>query len=247
MHAYSLGLAAAVTVAAASSMAQVDIGGGVMITPVEHATMVIQAKAVTIDVDPVGDVQRFAAFPNPDIILITHIHRDHFDPAVIDALKTTNTVVVGPQNVIEELKFGQVLNNGETATVKGVQITAVPAYNTTPERAQFHPKGRDNGYVVDLGQERIYISGDTEDTPEMRALKDVDFAFVSMNLPYTMTVEQAASGVREMNPKAVSPYHYRGRGGMSDLTRFQQLVEKDTDIKVRLLDWYGKAEAGSED
>jgi L-ascorbate metabolism protein UlaG (beta-lactamase superfamily) len=234
-----IGLAVILTVISMSVMAQEKIGGDdIVFTPIEHATMVIQTKKATIYVDPVGDVKRFASFPKSDIILITHIHHDHLDPSTIASLKNKDTVVVGPKTVIDELKYGKILKNGEKTTVKGVQVEAIPAYNITPGRMNFHPKGRDNGYVLELKKKRIYISGDTGDTQEMRGLKNIDFAFVSVNLPYTMTVEQAASAVLEIKPKAVYPYHYRGRKGMSDLKKFQLLVEKDKDIEVRLLDWY---------
>ena len=111
-------------------------------------------------------------------------------------------------------------------------------YNTTPDRLQYHEKGRGNGYVVTLDDKRIYISGDTEDIPEMRKLKNIDYAFVCMNLPYTMTVEQAASAVSEFKPKVVFPYHYRGKEGMSDIEKFKKMVSADSDIEVRFLDWY---------
>jgi L-ascorbate metabolism protein UlaG (beta-lactamase superfamily) len=127
-----------------------------------------------------------------------------------------------------------VLTNGATKAVRGLPITAVPMYNLTKERLQFHPKGRGNGYVVVFGDRRVYLSGDTEDIPEMRSLKDIDAAFVCMNLPYTMTVKQAASAVREFRPKAVYPYHYRG----SDLNKFKELVGREPGIEVRLRDWY---------
>lgn len=245
MRIFVLGLVVALTELSTPAVAQERIGGDVMFTPIEHATLVIQTDEVTIHVDPVGDVARFAPFPRPDIILITHIHHDHLDPAVVASLKTADTAVVGPKTVVDELGYGRALMNGEKTTVKGLEVEAVPAYNTTPERTKFHPKGRDNGYVLEIGKKRIYISGDTEDSREIRGLKNIDFAFVSVNLPFTMSVEQAASAVLEMKPATVSPYHYRGRAGKSDLKEFQRLVGKDPDIEVRLLDWYGKQPAGA--
>ena len=120
--------------------------------------------------------------------------------------------------------------------VGDLSIQAIPAYNTTPARLQYHPKGRDNGYVLTLGGQRLYISGDTEDIPEMLGLKNIDAAFVCMNLPYTMDVEQAARAVKSFKPRIVYPYHYRG----SDLEKFKALVGSDSSIEVRLRDWYGK-------
>jgi L-ascorbate metabolism protein UlaG (beta-lactamase superfamily) len=130
------------------------------------------------------------------------------------------------------------LANGETIELEGVSVEAIPAYNLTESRQGFHPKGRGNGYVVTLGDQRVYISGDTEDIPEMRALEDIDVAFVCMNLPYTMDVDRAADAVLAFAPEVVFPYHFRGQGGFSDIERFKALVAANPAIDVRLLDWY---------
>ena len=177
--------------------------------------------------------------PKPDLILITDIHQDHLDPATLEAIAGSQTPIVVPKAVAEKLpeqlrQHATVLANGETKDVAGVPIEAVPMYNTTPERLKFHDKGRGNGYILTLGGSRVYLSGDTEDIPEMRALKNIDVAFVCMNLPYTMTVEQAADAVRAFKPKIVYPYHYRG----SDVEKFKQLVGSESGIEVRLRDWY---------
>jgi L-ascorbate metabolism protein UlaG (beta-lactamase superfamily) len=127
-----------------------------------------------------------------------------------------------------------ILTNGQTGELLGVKIEAIPMYNLTTERLKFHDKGRGNGYVATLGAKRIYLSGDTEDIPEMRALKNIDVAFVCMNLPYTMTVEQAAQAVRAFKPRIVYPYHYRG----SDINKFKELVGTDAGVDVRLREWY---------
>ncbi len=145
---------------------------------------------------------------------------------------------MGPKTVIDQLGFGEVINNGESKIFKTVNIEAIPMYNLTPDRLRFHPKGRGNGYVLTLGKKRVYISGDTEDIPEMKELKDIDYAFVCINLPYTMTVGQAAAAVLAFEPKVVFPYHYRGRGGLSDIDQFKKLVSKNKKIEVRLLNWY---------
>lgn len=205
------------------------------ITPISHATFVLQAGPATVYIDPVGTAERFAPFPPPDLILITHIHKDHLAPELVATLKQERTVILGPPTVIEQLGYGTPLRNGENGTVAGLAIEAIPAYNTTAERLTFHPKGRDNGYVLSRDGIRLYISGDTEDIPEMRALKDIDIAIVCMNLPFTMTVEQAASAVNAFQPKKVIPYHYRGKEGMSDLDAFAKLVEGP---KVERLAWY---------
>ena len=173
-----------------------------------------------------------------NIILITHSHYDHFNAEVVQHLRQKNTLVIGPKAVIDQLGFGEILNNGESKTFKSVNIEAIPMYNLTASRLQFHEKGRGNGYVLTLNDKRIYISGDTEDIPEMRILRNIYYAFICMNLPYTMSVEQAASAVLEFKPKVVFPYHYRGQDGMSDIKNFKELVSKNKEIEVRLLDWY---------
>ena len=204
-------------------------------TPVKHATFVLQSGSTTIYVDPVGEITAFSAFPPPDLILITHIHKDHLAPGLVATLKQGKTKIIGSPTVIEQLGYGTAIRNGETTETLGLAIEAIAAYNTTAERLKFHPKGRDNGYVLSKAGVRLYISGDTEDIPEMRNLSDIDIAFVCMNLPYTMTVEQAASAVNAFKPGVVIPYHYRGKPDMSDVDAFERLV---TASKVSKLKWY---------
>lgn len=204
-------------------------------TPISHATFVLQAGPATVYVDPVGTAAQFAPFPPPDLILITHIHKDHLAPELVTALKTAQTTVIGPPTVIEQLGDGTVLKNGDIITAAGLAIEAIPAYNTTAERLLYHPQGRDNGYVLSRDDVRLYISGDSEDIPAMRALKNIDIAFVCMNLPYTMTAEQAAAAVNAFKPKKVIPYHYRGMDGMTNLDTFAQRVK---GVEVERLKWY---------
>jgi L-ascorbate metabolism protein UlaG (beta-lactamase superfamily) len=213
--------------------------GDLIIHPINHATFVLGWKGGTLYVDPVGGAKRFEGLPRPDLILVTDIHGDHLDGGTLEAVAGDKTALVVPSAVAEKLpeklrKQATVLANGETKSVSGVSIEAVPMYNLTADRLKFHSKGRGNGYVFTIGGKRLYISGDTEDIAEMRALKNIDVAFVCMNLPYTMTVEQAASAVREFKPKIVYPYHYRG----SDTEKFKQLVGADSGVEVRLRDWY---------
>lgn len=218
--------------------------GELTIRPLQHATLVLSHGETTIYVDPLGGAAAFAGEASPDLILITHVHGDHLDPATVAAVAQDDTAIVVPQSVAERLGEVEVtgtvkvLANGETAEVAGVSVEAIPAYNLTEERSQFHPKGQGNGYVVTVGGQRVYISGDTEDIPEMRALENIDVAFVCMNLPYTMDVEKAADAVLEFQPRVVIPYHYRGQGGFSDLEKFKEIVSKNPQIEVRLLDWY---------
>lgn len=213
--------------------------GDLVIQPINHATLALGWNNKTIFIDPVGGAKRFEGLPRPDLILVTDIHGDHLDVPTLSSVVTEKTKLVVPKAVAEKLsaplvKNAIVINNGETKTIADIKIEAVPMYNTSPERLRFHNKGRGNGYVLTLGGKRVYLSGDTEDIPEMRALKNIDVAFVCMNLPYTMTEEQAASAVREFKPKIVYPYHYKG----SDLEKFKKLVGADSGVEVRLQNWY---------
>jgi L-ascorbate metabolism protein UlaG (beta-lactamase superfamily) len=235
----SAGLAGTLETLAEDSLA--TEAGPAAIHPVNHASFVLTWNDMAIYVDPVGGAEAYSTFPMADLVLVTHTHHDHLDPGTIAGIRTPKTHIVAPATVAEEL--GEldglaVMANGEKSEWGGVGIEAIPMYNLTPERAGFHPQGDGNGYVLTLGGTRIYIAGDTEDIPEMRALKDIDAAFVCMNLPYTMDVEHAADAVREFKPKVVYPYHYRGKGGMSDIDLFAKLVGKDSGTEVRLLDWY---------
>jgi len=213
--------------------------GELAIHAVQHASMVLKWDGKTIYVDPVGGSARYAAFPKADLILITHEHGDHFDAPTLSGIVQDNTVVMATATVRKQMneKLGaqtQALANGQSKDIAGLTVEAIPAYNLTPERLKFHPKGIGNGYVLTLGGKRVYISGDTEDIPEMKALKNIDAAFVCMNLPYTMTVDQAAGAVKAFAPKIVYPYHSRG----SDLSRFKKEVESAPGTQVRILAWY---------
>lgn len=210
----------------------------IVFTPLSHATFVIQTSEKTIFVDPVGDREAFASFSSPDIILITHTHGDHLNKELINILKSKETVVVVPKSVYDELGYGEILENGDKETYSDIKIEAIPMYNLTEGRLNFHKKGQGNGYVVTVQDNRVYIAGDTEDIVEMRELKDIDYAFICMNLPYTMTIEQAASAVLDMKPKVVYPYHYRGGDGFSDIEKFKELVSENENIDVRFLEWY---------
>jgi L-ascorbate metabolism protein UlaG (beta-lactamase superfamily) len=216
-------------------------GGELTIQPIMHATLVLQYQKKNIYIDPTGGVDAFKGLAAPDLIVVTDIHGDHFDPKTIDAINTANAVLVAPQAVADKLPatFDKgklvVLKNCEQTSQQGISITAVPMYNLPEAADAMHTKGRGNGYVLTIGGKNIYISGDTEDIPEMRALKNIDIAFVCMNLPYTMDVNQASQGVLAFKPKAVYPYHYRGQ----DVNTFKTLVNTgDKNIDVRLRNWY---------
>jgi len=218
--------------------------GKLIIHPVNHATFVAQLGGKTIYVDPVGGRKLFEGLPEPDIILLTDIHQDHLDQKTLEAVATAKTKIVAPPSAADKLPEAaglspKVLKNGESTQLSGIKIEAVPMYNMTKDRMKFHPKGRGNGYVLGIGNTRLYISGDTEDAPEMRSLENIQAAVVCMNLPYTMDVEQAADAVLAFRPKVVYPYHYRGaEGAMSDVKHFKEMVESKSDIEVRLLNWY---------
>jgi len=214
------------------------------VTPIEHATAMMTLGDATIALDPVGGAEAFAAAPAAQLVLVTDIHPDHLDPDTLSAVLGEGAALVVPQAVADKLpealaSRATVLANGDTASFAGVSVNAVPMYNLPEAPDAFHPKGRGNGYVLERDGTRIYIAGDTEDVPEMRALTDIDAAFIPMNLPYTMTVEDAADGVLAFAPAQVYPYHYRGTDGLSDVAQFASLVQAgNPGIEVVQLNWY---------
>ena len=211
--------------------------GPVKITPLYHASTLIEAGGKAIYLDPAKPA-KFTGHPKADLILITDIHPDHMDPASIAEVNKAGTEILAPPAVVETVTTAKSITNSESKTWQGWTIEAVPAYNLTRGPAPgklFHDKGRGNGYVLTYGGVRFYFSGDTEGIPEMRALKNIDVAFVCMNLPYTMPPDEAADAVKAFHPKVVIPYHYRG----SNLAVFQKRLE-GTGIEVRLLEWYPK-------
>uniref|UniRef100_UPI0040497692 MBL fold metallo-hydrolase n=1 Tax=Gelidibacter sp. TaxID=2018083 RepID=UPI0040497692 len=216
----------------------------IKINPISHATMVLEYGLDVIYVDAVGGAEAFKNQKQPTIVLITDIHGDHLNVETLQALDLTEATLVVPQAVADKLpeniaKEVIVINNGETKIINGISVEAIPMYNLREEALKFHQKGRGNGYVLTFGDERVYISGDTEDILEMRQLKNIDKAFVCMNLPYTMTVESAADAVLEFQPKQVYPYHYRGTEGLSDVEKFKSIVNTgNADIDVVQLNWY---------
>jgi L-ascorbate metabolism protein UlaG (beta-lactamase superfamily) len=234
--------------AAAQTMTEDTVktsAGDLVVHPIHHASMWLAWNGKTILVDPAPamgaaegtDVTaEYKALAAPDLILVTHEHGDHFNPDILQAI-AGGAPIVAPQAVADKMPEAlkaqtKVMANGDTSEVAGVPIEAVPSYNITEDRLKFHPKGRDNGYVLTLGDKRVYIAGDTEDTPEMRALTSIDVAFLPMNLPYTMDVEHAADAAKAFKPGIVFPYHY----GDSDVSKFKALVGDAS--AVRMLKWY---------
>ena len=211
--------------------------GTVKLTPLYHASMLLETGGKNIYVDPAPPAN-FSGLPKADLILITDIHGDHMDPDSVSAISKPGTQIFAPPAVVKTVTSAAAISNGETKTWSGWTIEAIPMYNLKRGPAPgklYHDKGRGNGYVLTYGGKRFYISGDTEGIPEMRALKNIDVAFVCMNLPYTMPPDEAADAVKAFHPKVVIPYHFQG----SDLTVFENGL-KGSGIKVELLDWYPK-------
>ncbi|MBD1397735.1 MBL fold metallo-hydrolase [Pontibacter sp. JH31] len=218
--------------------------GPLTIQPVLHGTVALTWDNKTIYVDPYGGAAAFAGIAAPDLILITDIHGDHLDLKTLDAINTDKARLVVPQAVADKLpeplrQKAVVIGNDEHTEQLGIAIKAIPMYNLPESEDSRHTKGRGNGYVLTMGGKTVYLSGDTEDIPEMRALRHIDVAFVCMNLPYTMDIDQAASAVLAFKPAIVYPYHYRGQGGLSDVEAFKQKVNAGNKrIDVRLRNWY---------
>jgi L-ascorbate metabolism protein UlaG (beta-lactamase superfamily) len=208
-----------------------------MITPINHASLMIEGGGKIIQIDPTG-AGDYEGLPHADIILITDIHGDHMDPKVLPKVEKEGTVIFAPEAVARTIPSATVIRNGETKSAGNWKLEAIPMYNLKrgpSEGKLYHDKGRGNGYILTFGGKRIYISGDTEGIPEMKALKNIDVAFVCMNLPYTMPPAEAAEAVRAFHPKVVYPYHYRG----SDPKEFEAALA-GSGIQVKLLDWYYK-------
>ncbi|MCB0631358.1 MAG: MBL fold metallo-hydrolase [Saprospiraceae bacterium] len=218
--------------------------GEIVLHPILHSTMVLEWKGKTVFVDPYGGAEKLSAYGAPDLVLITDIHGDHMNKETLGGLDLSKTTLIAPQAVVDELgeiafKKIKPLANGAATKWKGVTVEAIPMYNLPETDDSRHPKGRGNGYVLTVGKKRVYISGDTEDITEMRQLQNIDVAFVCMNLPFTMTVEQAADAVLEFKPKVVYPFHFRGRDGLADVGKFKELVDAgDAGVEVRLRNWY---------
>ena len=206
--------------------------GEVKVTFLGHGTLMFFHKGQVFHVDPFSELADYASLPKADAVLITHEHFDHLDRPALDAIVTSDTDIILNEASEKILGRGRVLKNGERTEVLGVKIEAIPAYNILHEREKgkpFHPKGEHNGYILTFGDTRFYVAGDTENTPEMKALKNIDVAFLPMNLPYTMTPEMVADAVRAFRPKVLYPYHY----GETDPSLLKELL-KDSGIEVRI-------------
>ena len=233
---YSLLVICCAAALAAPATEEFKTSAGVLkITPIQHGSLTIDAGGQVIEVDPAvsgfGAAPDFSKVPKADLVLITDIHDDHLDVASLAKVRKQGTTVVIPGAASGKVPDGVIMKNGETKKFGAWTIEAIPMYNL--KNGPYHDKGRGNGYIVTYGGLRVYIAGDTEGIPEMRALKNIDVAFIPMILPYTMSPAEAADAVKAFRPKVVYPYHY----GESDLKVFDAAL-KGTGIEVRLRNWY---------
>jgi L-ascorbate metabolism protein UlaG (beta-lactamase superfamily) len=207
--------------------------GRLEITFLGHGSLLFSFNEKQIYIDPYSKVADYGKLPKADLILLTHEHRDHLDMEAIDKIQWEGTRLVVPEVCADQIRHDHILKNGETCVVKEIQITALPAYNLVHKRVggqPFHPPGIGNGYVLGFGDLRIYVAGDTENIPEMKALQEIDIAFLPMNLPYTMTPEMVADAAKAFRPRILYPYHY----GNTDTTLLIDLLKDQADIEVRI-------------
>ena len=207
--------------------------GDLKITFVGHGTLMFNFGGKVIHVDPFSALADYNLLPQADLILLTHEHRDHLDLKALNTVRTEKTVVVLTETCAKQVQGGIVMMNGDVKTVEGLKIEAMPAYNIVHKRdtgQPFHPKGVGNGYIITFGDKRVYVAGDTENVPEMKGLKNIDIAFLPMNLPYTMTPEMVAEGARAFKPKILYPYHF----GETDTSKVVSLLKGAPEIEVRI-------------
>lgn len=214
--------------------------GDLTVHPINHGSVAFTFDGKTILVDPYGGADIFENFHSPDLILITDIHGDHLNKETISGLNTENTIFVVPQAVADQMDDFMkdqivVIGNNESTEQLGLKITGVAMYNLPDDESSRHKKGRGNGYLINFSDKIVYLSGDTEDVPEMRNLENIDIAFVCMNLPYTMDIYQAASAVIDFGPAVMYPYHHRGQ----DIQKFKELLaDGNPNVNVILKNWY---------
>lgn len=211
--------------------------GDLKITFIGHGTVMFTFEGKIIHVDPVGRYADYSQLPKADLILITHEHGDHLDAKVIKIISSEKTDIVLTEKCVEKAKIedGIIMKNGDIKTVQNLKIEAIPAYNIKHMRSPanpYHPKGVGNGYIITFGDKRVYVAADTENTPEMKALKNIDIAFLPMNLPYTMTPEMVADAAKAFMPKILYPYHY----GNTDTSKIVELLKDVEGIEVRIRD-----------
>ena len=204
-----------------------------VISFIGHASLIFNFNNMVIHVDPFSRLADYSSLPKADLILITHEHGDHCDPTAVELIHKENTAIVLTEACTAKISDGIVMKNGDVKTVKGIKIEAVPAYNIVHKRDNgqpFHPKGAGNGYVIHFGDKKIYVAGDTENIPEMKELKNIDIAFLPMNLPYTMTPELVADAAKSFMPKILYPYHY----SETDVSKIVDLMKDTKNVEVRI-------------
>lgn len=207
--------------------------GDLNITFIGHGTLMFTFGGKTIHVDPWSRLADYSKLPKADMIILTHEHRDHLDLKALSIIRTEKSVVVLTDACARQVQGGIVMENGDVKSIEGLKIEAVPAYNIVHKRkdgSPFHPKGIGNGYVINFGDKRVYVAGDTENIPEMKELREIDIAFLPMNLPYTMTPEMVADAAKAFKPKILYPYHY----GKTDTSELVELIKDTRDIEVRI-------------
>jgi L-ascorbate metabolism protein UlaG (beta-lactamase superfamily) len=207
--------------------------GDLKITFLGHGSLMFSFGGKIIHVDPYSSVADYPQLPKADLIVICHEHQDHLDPKALDAIRTEKTVVVANPTAGKQVEGSIVMKNGDVRTVEGLRMEAVPAYNVVHKRdtaEHFHPKGVGNGYIITFGDKRVYVAGDTENIPEMKQLKNIDIAFLPMNLPYTMTPEMVTDAAKLFNPKILYPYHY----GETETSKLVVLLKASPGIEVRI-------------
>jgi len=207
--------------------------GDLQITFIGHGTVMFTYSGKVIHVDPFSRLADYSKLPQADLILLTHEHGDHLDLKALESLRTDKTKIILTENCARQVKGGIIMRNGEVKTVDGFTIEAVPAYNLVHMNSAgvaFHPKGSGNGYVISFGDKRIYLAGDTENIPEMQNLKNIDCAFLPMNLPYTMTPEMVADAAKAFKPKVLYPYHY----GETDPAKLVELMKDVPEVEIRI-------------
>ena len=207
--------------------------GDLEITFIGHGSLMFTFKGIVIQVDPFSRLTDYSKLPKANLILLTHDHRDHLDPKALENVRTEKTILVLTEACAQKIKGGIVMKNGDVKTIGGLKIEAIPAYNLVHMRSEgvpYHPKGAGNGYVITFGDKRVYVAGDTENTPEMKALQNIDCAFLPMNLPYTMTPEMVADAARAFQPEILYPYHY----GKTDTSKLVELMKANQEVEIRV-------------
>ncbi len=207
--------------------------GNIVIVCVGHGSLMFKFKGMVIYVDPFSRIYDYSKLPSADIIFITHHHRDHLDPEAIKMVKKENTKIIITEKCVEQIKDGIIIKNGEVKIMDGLKIETIPAYNIVHKRENgkpFHIKGEGNGYVITFGDKKVYIAGDTENIPEMKELKNIDIAFLPMNLPYTMTPEMVVDAVKSFKPKILYPYHTN----KEYVSKFLELMRDGKEVEIRI-------------